>query len=143
MEIFLEIGRHCQRNGRLCDECGRRFIGGPSHLARHKLTHRPVSSSQADGQGADNPSANKTPRRSLPTHIDLCLAQEMILSTPAKIRFGGGTFQNGQLAGQTVSGYKEVFYVSGQVRKHFPWIRPSGIKPAITRRAASQNKTTP
>ncbi|KAF5667192.1 hypothetical protein FHETE_5895 [Fusarium heterosporum] len=105
--------------------------------------HTPAHLLQADGQGADNSSANKTPQVRLPPHIDMALAQQLILSTSAKIRRGGVTFQKRPLAGETISGYKEAFYNSGRPKKHFMWTRSPGIKLVCSRPAPSNNHTTP
>ncbi|KAF4998614.1 hypothetical protein FGRMN_2940 [Fusarium graminum] len=145
MERFLMIESNYQMYGELCDKCAKSIIGSVSNLNRRKLKRYCAfsSHSQADSQGVDNSKANKTPQHRMSPHIDMAFAQQMIPSTPAKIRRGVGTFQKRLLARMTISGYKEVFYMSDSLKKCFMWIWILDIQPVCPRPAVRNNNTTP
>ncbi|KAM0492596.1 hypothetical protein ACHAP8_009773 [Fusarium lateritium] len=143
MERFEEIERHHEKYGKICGIFNASIIGHQSKLRQHMLRHSGTAFPQVvDGQATYSASTaenlrSKLPGNNLPLSVDLDLAQNMILSTPAKIRCTGGMFTKGKLAGQTVAGYPNIFHSCGRVKKDYVWIKPPDIpnpfpRPALT-----------
>ncbi|CAF3556369.1 unnamed protein product [Fusarium graminearum] len=126
MDRFREIEQHYNDKGLLCRICGARIIGGQKKLKIHQQTHTGLpapelvngratwnSNTAANLQTKTRPEEDKT----APATIDQ--VHQFLKSTPSKVRYEGGKFKVGSLAGQTVTGMPGYFDSSGRLKEKY------------------------